>query len=98
MTRMTASPRRKLDGPWTKELDSRPPRYELQGAVRYVIALPAALIVLAALILLVYFLVELRTDLPSVEGHSRTLAQASLVGLLAFYGEKMPVFFRAAPA
>jgi len=52
---MSANPRRKLDGPWTVKLE-RPPPYELYGAVRYVIGLPAALLLLAALILLVYLL------------------------------------------
>jgi hypothetical protein len=52
---VTVSPRRKVDGAWTEEFE-RPPRYNLHGAVRYVIALPATLGVLAALILLLYFL------------------------------------------
>jgi hypothetical protein len=55
MTRMTTSPRQKLDGPWTKEL-RRPPPCRLHGAARIVIGLPAALIFVAAIILLVYFL------------------------------------------
>jgi hypothetical protein len=50
---LSANPRRKLDGPWTSKLEL-PPRYKLHGAVRYVIALPAALLLLAALILLAY--------------------------------------------
>jgi hypothetical protein len=56
MTRLTANPRGKLDGAWTEKLE-RQAGYELQGAVRIVIALPSALLLLAALILLVYFLV-----------------------------------------
>jgi hypothetical protein len=56
VTRITVSPRRKLEGPWTEEPDWPQQRHELPGAVRYVIALPAALLLLAALIMLVYFL------------------------------------------
>jgi hypothetical protein len=53
MPRLTTSARRRLDGPWTKE-SPPPPRFKLEGAARLVIGLPAALILVGAIILLVY--------------------------------------------
>jgi hypothetical protein len=56
MSRISASARNDLDTPWTQEVPRPTATIRLTGAVRYVIALPAVLMLTAVIVLLVYWL------------------------------------------